>query len=64
MFKATQFVRGEDWTQKDLNGTVERDLWDSRVHVSFQSNAWVDAETNLYGLSKAKVILDQHPRSV
>ena len=26
VFKATQFVRGEDWTQKDLNGTLERDL--------------------------------------
>ena len=64
VFKASNFVRGEDWSQKDINGTLERDLWDSRVDVSFQSNAWVDVETNLYGLSKAKHILDQLGPSV
>ena len=56
VFKVTKFVRGEDWTQKNQSGTFERDLWDNRVDVSFQSNAWVDAETNLYCLSKAKPV--------
>ena len=43
---------------------MERELWDKRVDVSFQENAWVDAETNLYGLSKAKRIFNQFPVSV
>ena len=39
VFKATRFVRGEDWTKKDAKGNLERDLWDKRVDVSFQPNA-------------------------
>ena len=64
VFKATRFVRGEDWSKKDENGIFERDFWDKRVDVSFQENAWVDAETNLYGLSKAKPVLDKCGESV
>ena len=54
VFKASKFVLGKDWSQKDENGNFERDLWDKRVDVSFQSNAWVDTETNLYGLLKQR----------
>ena len=64
VFKATNFVRGEDWKQKNEHGIYERDLWDNRVDVSFQSNAWVDSETNLYGLLKAKSVLDRFEQSV
>ena len=64
VFKASKFVRGEDWSQKDENWSFERDLWDKRVDVSFQSNAWVDTETNLYGLAKAKIVLDKCDESV
>ena len=64
VFKATQFVRSEDWTQKQPDGTMERDRWDERVDVSFQQNAQVDTETNLYGLSKAKLLLEQDDQSV
>ena len=63
VFKASKFVRGEDWIQKDPNGTYERELWDTRVDVSFQANAWVDSETNLYGLSKAKKIFRQYEQA-
>ena len=59
VFRATNFVRGEDWTQKSKEGTFERDLLDKRVDVSFQANARVDTQTNIYGLSKAKLIFDQ-----
>ena len=64
VFKATNFTCGEDWTVKDTNGIYERELWDNRVDVSFQSNAWVDSDTNLYGLSKAKLILEQFEQTV
>ena len=64
VFKATAFVRGEDWKQKNEDGILERELWDNRVDVSFQANAWVDSETNLYGLSKAKMVFDQLGQSV
>ena len=64
VFKATKFVRVEEWKQKDESGTYERHLWDKRVNVSFQSYAWVDSETNLYGLSKAKSIPDRFEQSV
>ena len=59
VFRAKDFKRGEDWTKTDGNGKLEQDLWDGRVDVSFQANAWVDTETNLYGLSKANIIFDQ-----
>ena len=39
VFKATAFVRGEDWKQKNQDGILERDLWDKRVDVSLQANA-------------------------
>ena len=64
VFKATRFVRGEDQNQKNEEGILERELWDKRVVVSFQENAWVDAQTNLYGLSKARLVYDQFPLSV
>ena len=64
VFRATKFVRGEDWKQRDEHGHLERDLWNDRVDVSFQANAWVDAHTNLYGLEKAKIIFDQYEKFV
>ena len=64
VFKATRFVRGEDQSKRDKNGTLERDLWDKRVNVSFQENEWVDAKTNLYGLTKAKEFFDKWDKSV
>ena len=64
VFKATKFIKGEDQHQKDKNGKLERDQQDKRVDVSFQQNAWVDSETNLYGLSKAKIVLQKYPHSV
>ena len=64
VFKATKFIRGEDWIVKDSNGTYERELQDHRVDVSFQCNAQVDSQTNLYGLSKAKLFLDQYDQAV
>ena len=39
VFKATRFARGEDWRKRDVDGTLERELWDKRVDVSFQENA-------------------------
>ena len=39
VFKASRYVKGEDWHKKDENGVLERKLWDERVDVSFQSNA-------------------------
>ena len=39
VFKATNFIRGEDWTKREGNGVFERDLLDKRVDVSFQANA-------------------------
>ena len=50
--------------KKNQDGILERDLWDKRVDVSFQSNVWVDAETNLYGLMKAKSVLEQYDEAV
>lgn len=64
LFKATKFIRGEDQTKRDEHGNYEHDLQDKRVVVSFQSNAQVDSETNLYGLYKAKPILEACDRSV
>ena len=64
VFKATRFVRGEDQVKRNEDGILERELQDKRVDVSFQSNAWVDVETNLYGLSKARRVFDQFEKSV
>jgi hypothetical protein len=53
IFKASGFCKGDDWTGSDKKGEPrERDLWDPRVTVSFQENAWVDAQTNIHGLSE------------
>jgi hypothetical protein len=38
---------GEDWADAD-----EREQWHPDVVVSFQDNAWVDAQTNIYSLQK------------
>ena len=59
VFKATSFVWGEGQSTRDADGTLERDLQDKRVDISFQENAWVDAKTNLYGLSKAKTVFER-----
>ena len=64
VFKATKFIRGEDQIWKNPHGTLERDLWDKRVDVSFHPNAWVDTETNLYGLDKAKRIFERYDECV
>ena len=64
VFRATRFVRGEDQNQKNEDDSLERELWDKRVVVSFQENAWVDAQTILYGLPKARLVYDQFPLSV
>ena len=64
VFKASKFVRGEDQKQKNEDGVWEKDLWDKRVDVSFQENAWVDTKTNLYGLEKAKIILQKFDNCV
>ena len=64
VFKGTKFVMGENWTKKDADGNQEKDLQDKRVDVSFQANAWVDTETNLYGLSKANVVFEKYAQAV
>ena len=72
IFAASKFCTGEDWkevcNQSGLaekfclpqlrDGVLERELWDAGVDVSFQENAWVDSETNAYGLKKMRPIHD------
>jgi hypothetical protein len=49
IFRATNFTRGEDWTGKAADKiTFERDLWDDRVRVCFQENAWCDSRAYNY----------------
>ena len=49
VFQASGFREGKDWGDKD----AELSQWDpSRVIVSFQENAWVDARTHIYGLEQ------------
>ena len=64
VFRATRFVRGGDLHQKNGEGILERALWDKRVVLSFQENARVDAQTNIYALSMARLLYDQFPQSV
>jgi hypothetical protein len=53
IFRATAFCKGEDWDGSDKKGEPkERDLWDKRMTVSLQSNAWLDSQTNIYGISQ------------
>ena len=47
VFHASGFRKGSEWQDKD-----EVALWDKRVVVSFQENAWVDAQTHMYGLEE------------
>eukprot|EP00808_Paulinella_micropora_P000628 g51712.t1 len=60
VFQSTQFCGGEDWIGKrHADEELERELWDPRVVVSFQHKAWVDTETNIYGLKhSAKPVHD------
>ncbi len=46
---------GCDWHDKE-----EVALWDSRVVVSFQENAWVDGETHRYGLKEVLGPINDH----
>ena len=47
VFAASGFREGANW-----HDAAERAMWDPRVVVSFQENAWVDAETHMYGLKE------------
>ena len=47
VFEASGFRHGSEWQDRE-----EAALWDDRVVVSFQENAWVDAETHMYGLEE------------
>ena len=59
VFRATKFCPGESWTGCDKAGQPrERDLWHPDCIVSFQANAWVDTETNIYCLQKMKPMHD------
>lgn len=46
--------------QSHMDDASERAAWSKDVHVSFQENAWVDTQTNLYGLEKWKEDLAGH----
>jgi hypothetical protein len=46
VFKATNFCDGNDWDAEEVK------LWHPNVIVSFQKNAWVDTETNLFFTEK------------
>ena len=52
VFKASGFRKAEDW---DPSETQE---YDPRCIVSFQRNAWVDAETNQHGLEMNMVAMN------
>ena len=47
VFQASGFRKGSEWHDQD-----EVALWDTRVVVSFQENAWVDAQTHMFGLQE------------
>ena len=50
-----KYQSGDDWHDKS-----EIEEWDSRVVVSFQENAWVDAKTHRLGLDKVLGPIDAH----
>ena len=53
IFRADRFCKGCDWKGTDKkDGSKERDEWNPNVTVSFQENAWVDAQTNIYGIEE------------
>lgn len=45
VFKAAKFQTADEWYYQE-----EASKWDSHVVASFQENAWVDAQTHMYGL--------------
>ena len=47
VFEASCFKKGSEWHDQE-----EVSLWDTRVVVSFQENAWVDAQTHMFGLKE------------
>lgn len=58
VFSASKFRAGEDWDEE------ERLQWDPGVIVSFQENAWVDAQTHKYGLEKILRPVNDHLEEV
>jgi hypothetical protein len=56
IFKSTYFTEGEQWKEKNAEGVFERDLWDTRVVVAFQANAWKDTDVQMYYLKKKAII--------
>ena len=47
VFEASCFKNSSEWHDQE-----EVSLWDTRVVVSFQENAWVDAQTHMFGLKE------------
>ena len=55
VFKASKFQSGEDWHDEE-----ERQQWDPRCVISFQENAWVDAETHIHAMNKVLKPFDEY----
>ena len=58
VFHASKFRDGDDWDE------AEREQWDPRVVVSFQQNAWVDAETHMLAMDKVLGPVNDHLQEV
>ena len=55
VFKASKFQPADEWHDRE-----EHQQWDPRVVISFQTDAWVDAETHRYALTEAVGPMDKH----
>ena len=55
VFNASKFQTADEWFDQN-----ERALWDDRVVVSFQSNAWVDTQTHVHGIKEVLGPIDRH----
>ena len=51
VFAASGFKAGSDWHDQE-----EVSLWDKRVAVSFQENAWVDSETHMFWMDEVSFL--------
>jgi hypothetical protein len=54
VFNASKFQTAAEWHDQD-----EAKEWDSRCIVSFQPNAWVDAQTRMHGLKEVLGPIDK-----
>jgi hypothetical protein len=58
VFRATSFKTAADWVGLTTDGRLERDCWHPNVTVSFQKCAWVDTQTNVYGMQQLAGLRD------